>query len=167
MTAYPAGQRIFIAAPDYALERAQNGKITFNGAQSRAAMEAAALATIRSGEPWRCPLPVLAEAVSPTEVAVLFEAEGALRLDLNAPWPVDSGFGFSFSGDDPPLIQDVRCAGDDPRTLYVTVDRLPEEQNSLFYAVGQPGGVRDAWAAQSPDGLELCRWALPAALKVC
>ena len=92
-------------------------------------------------------------------IRVTAQALGPLHLDPSRP------HGFALIGADRPKITGVTIAPDDPQALLVALSARAEGLQ-LAYAMGQPGALRDDWAAPSRTGGGLFRWALPAILPV-
>jgi hypothetical protein len=150
--------RLIHAAPSYAFARDLYDRPTDDARRQMAEMTAHAIA---AGESWRCPILHLAEwepGKTPM-IRVTAQAEGPLTLADDLP------HGFALIGADAPKITGVTIAPDDPQALLVALSARAEGLR-LAYAMGQPGALRDDWAAPSRTGGGLYRWALPAILPV-
>lgn len=170
LAAFPPDRRVCVPGPCYALETDRFGRLTHHGVRQQAALDALAVETIAMGKRWTCPVPVLAEFGShPGTINVVFEASEPLVIDPTDPFSAGPGAGFDVMSDTGPQeIKTVSIAGDDPKTVKLTLaDPKPVGPLYLSYAHHRPGSVRDSWeGAFAPDGDPLHRWALPARLAV-
>jgi hypothetical protein len=157
LAAFPAGQPTVVTGPAYALPRTRHGRLTREGAAMQAARDAAMLEARAAGEPWACPLPVLAEREGEDGVRVTFLAESALEIG--------GAHGFALRGRDVPAIRAVEVAPDDARAVVLRLAGASAGVDEVDYAVSEPGGVRDGWRGAFAEGV-LYRWALPARLEL-
>ncbi len=157
------------AAPGYMFDQTRFGRPTDAVRQRMAEMDAHAVVALTNRQEWLCPLFLLAEFQG-HDLRVTGRAMADLVIDP-ALTP-DPACGFHLTGTKA-QITSVRIAEDDPQSLVLTCDRVPEG-GTLHYAHGAApsadgfpanrGAIRDTWAAESQTGAPLHRWALPAIL---
>jgi len=159
---------VALPAPGYMFAQTRFARPTDAGRRRQAEMDAHAIVALTRREPWFCPLLLLAEHQGKT-IRVTARALADLVLDASDPFVAGAACGFSVADTDRPVqITSVALAPDDPQSLILTCDRVPEgAEAELHYACGAAscGAVRDQWSAPSRSGGALLhRWAYPAAL---
>ena len=159
---------VALPAPGYMFEQTRFARPTDAGRRRQAEMDAHAIVALTRRESWFCPLLLLAEHQGRT-IRVTARALADLVLDGADPFKAGATCGFSLSGTAKPVqITAATLAPDDPQSLILTCDRVPDgPEVALHYACGgaNSGSVRDQWSAPSRSGGTLLhRWAYPAAL---
>lgn len=171
----PGPHRLIISTPSYAVAQDRFGRPTEAARDTLAEIDSHALAATLAGQDWQCPLPLLAE-YDGRNVRVIFRATTALIIDPADPFGAGPTAGFRIMATDRPIeIQAVRISPNDPRSLILECNAIPEGQSPrLCHACGlEPNGdgrsinrsaIRDLWQVEGSTGATLHRWALPADL---
>lgn len=166
----PGPHRLIVTTPSYVARQDRHGRVTEDGRQTLADLDAHALGAVEAGDDWLCPLPLLAEYRG-AEIRVVFRSLSGLVIDPGDPFGAGPAAGFRVTGTDIPVgIASVAVAPDDPCALVLGCDRaLTGAAPRLLHACAlgpaaddlpaNRSAIRDAWGA---DGLR--RWALPADL---
>lgn len=172
-----ADHALTFAAPGYMFALDDTGRLTEAGRRAKAAMGAAALATLEAGQEWHCPTIQLAERVG-KDIRLTCKALDKLAIDTTDPFGAGKAAGFRLDGvTNGARITGVAVDSDDPRSVILKCTERPEGADlTVAYAAGAEGwsgpwpanrgALRDAWEGPGPDGAPLHRWALPARLKV-
>ncbi|MDX5350413.1 MAG: hypothetical protein LPJ95_06885 [Paracoccaceae bacterium] len=163
--------RLVIAAPSYAFQIDDTGRLTDAGRAEKAALLTEALLTVQAGGKWQCPTIQLAERAG-SDVRLVCEAAAGLELDDLDPFGAGKAAGFALEGvTNGASIRKVEIDKDDPKVVVLRLTKRPEGEVFVTYAhAAQPGrgpypanrgALRDAWG----EGARR-RWALPARLKL-
>lgn len=165
MSVFPCDFKVTMPNPDYCLERDAFGRLTVESRAIAALTDAIVLETHLAGEPWVCPMFLLAEPVAEGRMLrVTAQSLTGLQIDDAAPFETGANAGFTLQGAGGIVISRVETDPDDPNGLLLHLSgTLQGDSVELHYAVGHGGAVRDTWEDQA-TGLK--RWALPAILKV-
>lgn len=169
LAVHPAGNRVCVPGPRYAFAQDRFQRLTLDGALQQAALDAAALESVREGGQWTCPVPLLAEfGEEPGTIEVTFQSDGPLVIDPADPLGAGTAAGFVLQAESAKIpIVIVSIHAEDPRMVVITYDaQRGYDGLVLSYAAGSPGAVRDDWDGGSAADLRLHRWALPARLTV-
>jgi hypothetical protein len=163
--------RLVIAAPSYAFQIDDTGRLTDAGRAEKAALLAEALEATLAGEDWACPALRLAERQG-NDIRLTCQAAAPLVIDESDPFDAGKTAGFALEGvTNGARITAVRIDGDDPRALVLKLSKRPEGAVFVTYAhaaapgsgpyPANRGALRDSWG----EGARR-RWALPARLKL-
>jgi hypothetical protein len=164
--------QLIFTAPSYAFAIDDTGRLTDEGRRAKAAITTEALLAHQSGKSWCCPTIQLAEREG-KDIRLTLEAETPLVIDKADPFHAGKSAGFRLDGvTNGATIKAVEIDEKDQRMVILRCSKRPEgPELRVAYAFGaapssgpypaNAGALRDEW---EKDGL--CRWALPARLKV-
>ena len=166
-----ADHQLVIAAPSYAFQIDDTGRLTDPGRAEKAELLAEALLAWQAQGAWQCPTIQLAERAGP-DIRLVCEALDGLAIDADDPFGAGPAAGFALEGvTNGARITGVGIAADDPKVVVLSLSAPPEGQVFVTYAhAAEPGSgpypanrgaLRDTWG----DGARR-RWALPARLKL-
>lgn len=164
-----ADHQLVFAAPSYAFEIDDTGRLTDQGRAAKAALMAEALLALRSGARWQCPVIQLAER-SGKDIRLTCEAAAHLMLDQDDPFAAGPLAGFALEGvTNGAKLQKVEIDKADPKALILRLSKAPEGAVYVTYAHGADpgagpfpanrGALRDDYGAGA-----MRRWCLPARL---
>jgi len=164
-----ADHRLVIAAPSYAFQIDDTGRLTDQGRAEKAALMAEALLATQAGQRWLCPTLRLAERAG-ADIRLICEAQDALEIDPADPFGAGRTAGFALDGvTNGARITAVEIDRKDPRVVILRLSKRAEGAVFVTYAhAARPGpgpwpanrgALRDAWG----EGARR-RWALPARL---
>jgi hypothetical protein len=162
---------LVIAAPSYAFQIDDTGRLTDQGRAEKAELLAQALLATQGGEGWQCPTIQLAERQG-KDIRLVCEALAPLVVDADDPFGAGHAAGFALDGvTNGARITGVEVDGSDARAVILRLSKRPEGEVMVTYAhAAEPhpgpypanrGALRDEWGAGA-----LRRWALPARLKL-
>ena len=166
-----ADHRLVIAAPSYAFQIDDTGRLTDSGRAEKAELLTTALLAVQTGVKWQCPTIQLAERAGP-DIRLICEASDGLVVDADDPFGAGKAAGFALEGvTNGAAIRKVEIDKDDSKVVVLRCSKRPEGEVFVTYAhAAQPGegpypanrgALRDAWG----EGARR-RWALPARLKL-
>jgi hypothetical protein len=162
---------LVIAAPSYAFEIDDTGRLTDAGRAAKARVLAEALGTVQAGRKWLCPTIQLAERVG-KDVRLICEASDGLALDADDPFGAGKLAGFALEGvTNGAKIAGVEIDGSDPKVVVLRLSKVPEGDVHVTYAHAAASGSglypanRGALRGASGEG-QARRWALPTRLKL-
>jgi hypothetical protein len=166
-----ADHQLVFAAPSYAFQIDDTGRLTDLGRLEKAHLLAEALLAVQSGGRWLCPVIQLAER-SGSDIRLICAAMEGLELDSAEPFGAGKALGFALDGvTNGAKITKVEIDKDDAKVVVLRCSKPPEGEVFVTYAhAAQPGSgpypsnrgaLRDAWG----EG-DRRRWALPARLKL-
>lgn len=176
--------RLLFSAPGYMFAHDDTDRPTPDARRQMAEMTAAAAS---DPEGWQCPLFHLAETVPSPEgaqIRLVAQAGSGLTLTTGDAACAKRPVGLRLIGDDTGArITDVAIDPADPKTLLVSLDRMPAGADlRLAYAIGKAAtdadadqdasqdagriAIHDDWSLPSATGITLRRWALPCLLPI-
>ena len=162
---------LVIAAPGYAFQIDDTGRLTDTGRAQKATAMADALEAVLSGEAWACPTIQLAERQG-GDIRLVCTALAPLVIDKADPFAAGKAAGFALEGvTNGARITGVEVDPKDPKALILRLSTRPEGEVVVTYAhaaeahkgpyPANRGALRDDWG----EGHRR-RWALPARLKL-
>jgi hypothetical protein len=163
--------QLVFAAPSYAFEIDDTGRLTDKGRAQKAELLAEALLAYQADGRWLCPTIQLAER-SGADIRLISEAMEPLEIDSNDPFDAGKLAGFALEGvtNGAKIIQ-VEIDTADPKVVVLKCSRRPEGEVFVTYAhaaapgsgpyPANRGALRDSYG----EGARR-RWALPARLKL-
>ena len=163
--------RLVLAAPSYAFQIDDTGRLTDAGRSEKAALLAEALLAVEGGGKWLCPTIQLAEWTA-EGIRLTCEAQEPLVLDPDDPFAAGPLAGFALEG----VTNGARLTGvgidtGDPKAVVLTCSGRPEGNVFVTYAhaaapaSGPYPANRGALRSDHGEG-RLRKWALPARLKL-
>jgi hypothetical protein len=163
--------QLVFAAPSYAFQIDDTGRLTDTGRAEKAELLAEALLAFRAEGHWLCPTIQLAERAG-SSIRLVCEAQDALVVDSDDPFGVGKTAGFALEGvTNGARITGVEIDPADPKTVILQLSKRAEGEVFVTYAhAAEPGSgpypanrgaLRDGWG----EGKRR-RWALPARLKL-
>ncbi|OZA09988.1 MAG: hypothetical protein B7Y02_11470 [Rhodobacterales bacterium 17-64-5] len=163
--------QLVFAAPSYAFEIDDTGRLTDQGRAAKAALLAEALLAVEAGSRWQCPTIQLAER-SGKDIRLICEAAGPLVLDKDDPFQAGPLSGFAVEGvTNGAKLMKVEIDKTDPKAVILRCSKRPEGAVYVTYAhAAEPGqgpypanrgSLRDDHGAG-----QVRRWALPVRLKL-
>jgi hypothetical protein len=166
-----ADHRLVFAAPSYAFQIDDTGRLTDAGRAEKALLLTEALLAVHGGGKWLCPTIQLAEW-SDDAIRLTCEAQEALVIDRDDPFGAGPLAGFALDGvTNGAQITQVEVDKADPKVVVLSCSKRPEGEVFVTYAHAAAPGYgpypanRGALRGDSGMGT-LHRWALPARLKL-
>lgn len=166
-----ADHRLIFAAPSYAFQIDDTGRLTDVGRAEKALLMTEALLAVHGGGRWHCPVIQLAERAG-DDIRVICEAQDALMIDADDPFGAGEAAGFALEGvTNGAAITGIEFGKHDTKALILRCSKRPEGEVYITYAHGTGPGQgpypanRGALRGAFGDG-PLRRWALPARLKL-
>ncbi|WP_374375402.1 hypothetical protein [Tabrizicola sp.] len=163
--------QLVFAAPSYAFQLDDTGRLTDEGRAEKAVLLAEALLAVQGGGKWLCPVIQLAEW-SEGGIRLICEAQDGLVVDGDDPFGAGPLAGFALEGvTNGAKITGVAVDAVDPKVVVLTCSKRPEGEAFVTYAhAAAPGegpypANRGALRGDFGEGA-LRRWALPARLKL-
>lgn len=163
--------QLVFAAPSYAFQIDDTGRLTDAGRAEKALLMAEALLAVQGGGKWQCPVIQLAERTG-ADIRVICEAQDGLVIDEGDPFGAGPAAGFALEGvTNGATITGIEFGKYDTKALTLRCSHRPEGDVYLTYAYGQGPGAgrypanRGALRGDFGDGA-VRRWALPARLKL-
>ena len=163
--------QLVFAAPSYAFQIDDTGRLTDAGRAEKAVLMTEALLAVQGGSKWVCPVIQLAERTGDDIVAIC-EAQDGLLIDGDDPFGAGPAAGFALEGvTNGATITGIEFAKYDPKAVILRCSHRPEGEIYLTYAYGEGPGTgpypsnRGALRGDFGTGA-LRRWALPARLKL-
>jgi hypothetical protein len=163
--------RLVYAAPSYAFQIDDTGRLTKAGRAEKALLMTEALLAVYGGGKWLCPTIQLAERAG-ADIRLICEAQEALVLDADDPFGAGPLAGFALEGvTNGAKIRSVEIDKLDARIVVLKCSKRPEGEVFVTYAhAAEPGtgpypANRGALRGDFGDG-PLRRWAFPARLRL-
>lgn len=163
--------QLVFAAPSYAFQLDDTGRLTDAGRAEKAVLLAEALLAVRGGGRWLCPTIQLAEWAE-GGIRLICEAQEGLVIDPEDPFRAGKLAGFALEGaTNGAKITGVGIDPGDPKVVVLKCSKRPEGEVFVTYAhAASPGdgpypANRGALRGDFGDGA-VRRWALPARLKL-
>jgi hypothetical protein len=163
--------QLVFAAPSYAFQIDDTGRLTDAGRAEKALLLTEALLAVHGGGKWLCPTIQLAER-SGAQIRLVCEAQDPLVIDKDDPFGAGKLAGFALEGvTNGAKITGVEIDTADPKVVVLTCSKRPEGEVYVTYAhAADPGSGpypanRGAVRGDFGDGA-IRRWALPARLKL-
>lgn len=166
-----ADHRLVFAAPSYAFQIDDTGRLTDAGRAEKALLLTEALLAVHGGGKWLCPTIQLAEW-SGDAIRLTCEAQEALVIDQDDPFGAGPLAGFALDGvGNGAQITQVEVDNTDPKVVVLRCSKRPEGEVFVTYAhAAAPGNgpyPANRGALRGDFGMgALRRWALPARLKL-
>ena len=161
--------QLVFAAPSYAFEIDDTGRLTDPGRTAKATLLAEAVLTVQAGDRWLCPTIQLAERAA-RDIRLICEAAGPLVLDADDPYAAGPLAGFGLEGvTNGARITKAEIDKTDPKMVTLRCSKRPEGAVFVTYAHAAAAGTgpfpanRGALRDDYGTGV-LRRWALPARL---
>jgi hypothetical protein len=163
--------RLVFAAPSYAFQIDDTGRLTDSGRAQKALLLTEALLAVEGGGRWLCPTIQLAEW-SGTDIRLVCEAQEALVIDKDDPFGAGKLAGFALEGvTNGAKITGVGVDKADAKAVILKCSKRPEGEVYVTYAhaaapsdgpyPANRGSLRGDFGAGATR-----RWALPARLKL-
>ncbi|HLQ19977.1 MAG TPA: hypothetical protein VK146_13450, partial [Tabrizicola sp.] len=163
--------RLVLAAPSYAFQIDDTGRLTDEGRAEKAQLLTEALLAVHGGGKWLCPVIQLAEWQD-DHIRLVCEAQDHLEIDAGDPFGAGPMAGFALEGvtngagiigvevdkADPKVVL-LRCSARPAGEVYVTYAYAADTGEGLYPA--NRGALRGDFGSG-----RLRRWALPARLKL-
>lgn len=163
--------QLVFAAPSYAFQIDDTGRLTDAGRAAKAELMVEALLTFQAGRRWLCPTIQLAELVG-KDIRLICEAADGLVLDVDDPFGAGKLAGFALEGvTNGARITGVEVDAEDAKVVILRLSKAPAGEVFVTYAhAAAPGegpfpANRGALRGDFGDG-PIRRWALPARLKL-
>jgi hypothetical protein len=163
--------QLVFAAPSYAFEIDDTGRLTDTGRATKARIMAEALANLQAGGRWLCPTIQLAERAG-KDIRLICEATEPLVVDTTDPFGAGKAAGFALEGvTNGARILKVEIDKADAKAVILRCSKPPEGGVFVTYAHAAEAGTgpypanRGALRGDIGEGV-LRRWALPARLKL-
>jgi hypothetical protein len=163
--------QLVFAAPSYAFQIDDTGRLTETGRAEKAGLLTEALLAVRGGGKWLCPTIQLAERAG-NDIRLICEAQEALVLDGDDPFGAGPLAGFALEGvTNGATIKTARIDKDDGRAVLLRCSKRPEGEVYVTYAHAAAAGTgpypanRGALRGDFGEG-SIRRWALPARLRL-
>lgn len=163
--------QLVFAAPSYAFQMDDTGRLTEAGRAEKALLFTEALLAVERGERWLCPTIQLAEWTR-DRIHLICEAQDGLVLDESNPFGAGPLAGFALEGvTNGAKITGVEIDKGDAKVVVLKCSKCPEGEVHVTYAhaAGSHAGPypanRGALRGDFGDGA-VRRWALPARLKL-
>jgi hypothetical protein len=163
--------RLVFAAPSYAFQIDDTGRLTDAGRLEKARLMTEALLAVQGGGRWLCPTVQLAERAG-DDIRVICEAQDALLIDPDDPFGAGEAGGFALEGvTNGARITGIEFGKYDTKAMILRCSARPEGEVYVTYAYGAGPGAgpypanRGALRGDFGEG-RLRRWALPARLKL-
>jgi hypothetical protein len=166
-----ADHRLVFAAPSYAFQIDDTGRLTDAGRAEKALLLTEALLAVHGGGKWLCPTIQLAERAG-NDIRLICEAQDALVLDAADPFGAGPMAGFALEGvTNGAEIAAVEIDPGDAKAVVLRCNKRPEGEVFVTYAHAAEAGTgpypanRGALRGDFGTGA-VRRWALPARLKL-
>lgn len=166
-----ADHQLVFAAPSYAFQIDDTGRLTDAGRAEKSLLMAEALLAVHGGGKWHCPVIQLAERAG-DDIRVICEAQDGLVIDPEDPFGAGPAAGFALEGvTNGAVITGIEFGKHDTKALLLKCSHRPEGEVFLTYAYSQGPGSgpwpanRGALRGDFGAGA-VRRWALPARLKL-
>ncbi len=163
--------RLVFAAPSYAFQMDDTGRLTDAGRAEKAVLLAEALLAVQGGAKWLCPVIQLAERAG-SDIRLICEAQEGLVIDGDDPLGAGPQAGFALEGvTNGAKIKSVGIDEGDAKAVVLKCSKRPEGEVFVTYAHAAAAGEgpypanRGALRGDFGEGA-LRRWALPARLKL-
>lgn len=163
--------QLVFAAPSYAFQIDDTGRLTDAGRAEKALLLTEALLTVHGGGKWLCPVIQLAERTG-DDIVLVCEAQDGLVIDPEDPFGAGATAGFALEGvTNGAVIAGIEFAKHDPKAVILKCSKRPEGEVFVTYAYGEGPGTgpypanRGALRGDFGEGA-VRRWALPARLKL-
>ena len=163
--------QLVFAAPSYAFQIDDTGRLTDAGRAEKAVLMTEALLAVQGGGRWLCPVIQLAER-SGDDIVLTCEAQDGLVIDPEDPFAAGPAAGFALEGvTNGATITGIEFGKYDPKAVILKCSKRPEGEVFVTYAYGLGQGEgpypanRGALRGDFGAGL-VRRWALPARLKL-
>ncbi|MGL4235656.1 hypothetical protein [Tabrizicola sp.] len=163
--------QLVFAAPSYAFEIDDTGRLTDAGRAAKAWLLAEALLAVQAGGRWLCPTIQLAERAG-KDIRLICAASDGLVVDKSDPFGAGKTAGFALEGvTNAAKITGVEIDKSDPKAVILRLSKRPEGEVFVTYAhAAEPGkgpypANRGALRGDFGGGATR-RWALPARLKL-
>lgn len=163
--------QLCLAAPSYAFQIDDTGRLTEAGRAEKALLLAEALLAVQGGDRWLCPVIQLAEW-SGKDIRLVCEAQEGLTIDSSDPFGAGPLAGFALEGvTNSAKITGVAVDKADSKVVVLTCSKKPEGEVFVTYAhaaaPGQGPYPVNRGALRGDFGCgAVRRWALPARLKL-
>ncbi len=166
-----ADHQLVFAAPSYAFQIDDTGRLTDAGRAEKAFLMTEALLAVHGGGRWHCPVIQLAERAG-DHIRLVCEAQDALVIDPDDPFDAGETAGFALEGvTNGATLTGIEFGKHDTKAILLRCSHRPEGEIHVTYAYGSKpgtgpypanrGALRGVFGA---GGLR--RWALPARLKL-
>lgn len=166
-----ADHRLVIAAPSYAFQMDDTGRLTDTGRADKAMVMAEALLAVHGGGKWLCPTIQLAEWTQ-QGIRLVCEAQEPLVIDPDDPFAAGPLAGFALEGvRNGAALTGVAIDPADPKAVLLTCSARPQGEVFVTYAhaaepwTGPGPANRGALRGEGGEG-PVRRWALPARLRL-
>jgi hypothetical protein len=163
--------QLVFAAPSYAFEIDDTGRLTDAGRAAKALLLAEALLVVHGGGRWQCPTIQLAERAG-KDIRLICEASDGLVVDTDDPFAAGKLAGFALDGvTNGAKITGVEIDKADAKVVILRCSKRPEGEVFVTYAHAAESGTgpypanRGALRGNFGAGA-VRRWALPARLKL-
>lgn len=163
--------QLVFAAPSYAFQIDDTGRLTDAGRAEKALLLAEALLAVHDGNKWICPTIQLAEWTK-DRIHLICEAQDGLVIDSDDPFGAGVLAGFALEGvTNGARITGVQVDKGDAKVVLLECSKRPEGEVYVTYAHAAAPGAgpypanRGALRGDFGDG-PVRRWALPARLKL-
>jgi hypothetical protein len=158
--------QLVFAAPSYAFELDDTGRLTDQGRLQKAEALADALLAFQSTNRWLCPTIQLAEAKG-TDIRLICEAMDPVEIAKDDPFDAGKLAGFALHGvTNGAKITKVEVDKDDPKTVILRLSKPAEGAVHVTYAHASAPGKGPYPANRGALCDAKGRWALPARLKL-
>jgi hypothetical protein len=158
--------QLVFAAPSYAFEIDDTGRLTDAGRLQKAEALADALLAFQSTNRWLCPTIQLAEAKG-NDIRLICEAMDGLEIAKDDPFDAGKLAGFALEGvTNGATIKKVEIDKDDPKVAVLRLSKLAEGEVFVTYAHAATPGKGPYPANRGALRDAQGRWALPARLKL-
>jgi hypothetical protein len=163
--------QLVFAAPSYAFQMDDTGRLTDEGRAEKALVLTEALLAVHGGGKWQCPTIQLAER-SGADIRLICEAQDGLVIDAGDPFGAGPLAGFALDGvANGAKITTIEVDPSDAKAVVLRCSKRPEGEVFVTYAHAAAPGMgpypanRGALRGDFGDGA-IRRWALPARLKL-
>jgi hypothetical protein len=163
--------QLVFAAPSYAFQIDDTGRLTDAGRTAKASLLADALLAVQAGGRWQCPTIQLAERAG-KDIRLICAASDGLVIDEGDPFGAGKTAGFALHGvTNGAKITGVEIDKTDAKAVILRLSKRPEGQVFVTYAhAAEPGAgpyPANRGSLRGDFGEGSCRrWALPARLKL-
>ena len=158
--------QLVFAAPSYAFELDDTGRLTDAGRLQKAKALASALLAFRSTNRWLCPTIQLAEGKG-TDIRLICEAMDGLEIVRDDPFAAGKLVGFALEGvTNGAKITKVEIDKNDPKVVVLRLSKPTEGEVFVTYAHAAAPAIGPYPANRGALRDTQGRWALPARLKL-
>jgi hypothetical protein len=163
--------RLVLAAPSYAFQIDDTGRLTDAGRAEKAHLLTEALLAVHGGGRWQCPVIQLAEWAE-DHIRLICEAQDHLVIDPNDPFEAGPLAGFALEGvTNGAAVTGVEIDKGDPKVVLLRCTQRPKGEVFVTYAHAAAPGAgpypANRGALRGDYALGAARrWALPARLKL-